>query len=170
MARSQSVGAGLTRGHVCGWREHKGDGIHRHQGKCESFLGFIRGHQGRPYCHSDNGLGRSGYGYINKALYFGDKMSHTLLCPNQLRAYGWKVQDVPKQFDAESAHAIIDPTGTFRMPLEMSGVISYLPTRKPTEKEDRDLRFVRSHLRRPLGALQSVLSRTGAADDCGGYF
>jgi hypothetical protein len=73
--------------------------------------------------------------YINKALYFRDKMSHTLLCPNQLRAYGWKVQDVPKQFDAESAHAIIDPTGTFRMPLEMSGVISYLPTRKPTEKE-----------------------------------
>jgi transposase len=73
--------------------------------------------------------------YINEALYFGDKMSHTLLCPNQLRSHGWKVQDVPKQFDAESAHAIIDPTGTFRMPLEMNGIISYLPTRKPTEKE-----------------------------------
>jgi hypothetical protein len=51
--------------------------------------------------------------YINEALYFGDKMSHTLLCPNQLRSHGWKVQDVPKQFDAESAHAIINPTGTF---------------------------------------------------------
>jgi hypothetical protein len=49
-------------------------------------------------------------------------MSHTLLCPNQLRANGWKVQDVPKQFDAASAHAIIDPTGTLRMPLVMSGV------------------------------------------------
>jgi hypothetical protein len=73
--------------------------------------------------------------YINEALYFGDKMSHTLLCPNQLRSHGWTVQDMPKQFDAESAHAIIDPTGTFRMPLEMSGMISYLPTRKPTEKE-----------------------------------
>jgi hypothetical protein len=73
--------------------------------------------------------------YINEALYFGDKMSHTLLCPNQLRANGWTVQDVPKQFDAESAHAVIDPTGTFRMPLEMSGMISYLPMRRPTEKE-----------------------------------
>jgi hypothetical protein len=73
--------------------------------------------------------------YINEALYFGDKMSHTLLCPNQLRAHGWTVQDVPKQFDAESARAIIDPTGTFRMPLEMSGVISYLPMWKPTEEE-----------------------------------
>jgi hypothetical protein len=73
--------------------------------------------------------------YIHEALYFGDKMSHTLLCPNQLRANGWKVQDVPKQFDTESAHAIIDPTGTFWMPLEMSGVISYLRTRRPTDEE-----------------------------------
>jgi hypothetical protein len=40
-----------------------------------------------------------------------------------------------KQFGAESAQAIIDPTGTFRMPLEMSGVISFLPTRRPTDKE-----------------------------------
>jgi hypothetical protein len=73
--------------------------------------------------------------YIHEALYFGDKMSHTLLCSNQLRVNGWKVQDVPKQVNAESAHAIIDPTGTFRMPLEMSGVISFLPTRRPTDKE-----------------------------------
>jgi hypothetical protein len=73
--------------------------------------------------------------YINEALYFEDKMSHTLLCPNQLRANGWKAQDVPKQFDAESAHAIIDPTGTSRMPLETSGMISSLPTRRPTDEE-----------------------------------
>jgi hypothetical protein len=73
--------------------------------------------------------------YINEALYFRDKISHTLLCPNQLRSHGWKVQDMAKQFNAESAHAIIDPTGTFRMPLEMSGVISYLLTRRPTDKE-----------------------------------
>jgi hypothetical protein len=73
--------------------------------------------------------------YIHKALYFGGRMSDTLLCSNQLRAKGWKVQDVPKQFDAESAHTIIDPTGTLRMPLEMSGVISYLPTWRPTDEE-----------------------------------
>jgi hypothetical protein len=73
--------------------------------------------------------------YIHNALYFGDRMSHTLLCPNQLRANGWTVQDVPKQSDAGSAHAIIDPTGHLRMPLEMSGVISYLRTQKPTDKE-----------------------------------
>jgi hypothetical protein len=66
--------------------------------------------------------------YIHEALYFLDRMSHTLLCLNQLRAIGWKVQDLPKQFEAESAHALIDPTGTLRMPLEMSGIISFLPT------------------------------------------
>jgi hypothetical protein len=49
--------------------------------------------------------------YIHKALYFGDRMSHTLLCLNQLRANGWTIQDVPKQFNMESAHAIINPTG-----------------------------------------------------------
>jgi hypothetical protein len=73
--------------------------------------------------------------YIHEALYFGDRMSHTLLCPNRLRATGWKGQDVPKQFDAESAHAIIDPTGTLRTPLEMSGVISYLPMWRLTDEE-----------------------------------
>jgi hypothetical protein len=73
--------------------------------------------------------------YIHEVLYFGDKMSHTLLCPNQLRANGWKVQDVPRQFDAESAHAIINPTGTLRMPLEMSGIISFLLRQRPTDEE-----------------------------------
>jgi hypothetical protein len=73
--------------------------------------------------------------YIHEALYFGDRMSHTLLCSNQLRATGWKVQDMPKQFNAELAHAIINPTGTLQMPLKMSGVISYLPMRRPTDEE-----------------------------------
>jgi hypothetical protein len=72
--------------------------------------------------------------YIHGALYFGDMMSHTLLCPNQLRSNGWKVQDMPKQFLTESAHAILDPTGTLWMPLEMRGVISYLLMRRPTNE------------------------------------
>jgi uncharacterized protein YqgQ len=72
---------------------------------------------------------------INEALYFGDRMSHMVLCPNQLRANGWKVQDMPKQFKPESAHAIIDPTGRLKLPLELNGIISYLPTRKPMKQE-----------------------------------
>jgi hypothetical protein len=83
----------------------------------------------------DPGTGEVIILYIHEALYFGDKMFHMRLCPNQLRANGWTVQDVPKQFDAELAHAITDPSGHLQMPLEMNGVISYLPTRLPTEKE-----------------------------------
>jgi hypothetical protein len=45
------------------------------------------------------------------------------------------VQGVPKQFDAESVHTTIDPTSHLRMPLKMSGMISYLPTRRPTDEE-----------------------------------
>ena len=33
---------------------------------------------------------------INEALYFGDKMSNTLLCPNQLQHNGLKVDDCTK--------------------------------------------------------------------------
>jgi hypothetical protein len=72
--------------------------------------------------------------YIHEALYFGDKMSNTRHCPNQLRANRWKVQDMPKHFNAESAHAIIDPTGNLWMPLEMSCVISFLPWRIADEE------------------------------------
>jgi hypothetical protein len=73
--------------------------------------------------------------YIHEALYFRDRMSHMLLCLNQLCTNGSKVKDVPKQFDVESAHAIIDPTGHLWTPLKMSGMISYLLTRRLTGQE-----------------------------------
>jgi flavin reductase (DIM6/NTAB) family NADH-FMN oxidoreductase RutF len=37
---------------------------------------------------------------IHEALYFGKRLADTLLCPNQLRAHGLKVEDVPKQFNS----------------------------------------------------------------------
>jgi hypothetical protein len=37
---------------------------------------------------------------INEALYFGDRMNHSLLCPNKLRDFGLIVNDVPKSYDA----------------------------------------------------------------------
>ena len=46
---------------------------------------------------------------IHEALYFGDALSHSLWCPNQLRAHGLVVKDTPKQFDKESTHAIYLP-------------------------------------------------------------
>jgi hypothetical protein len=85
-----------------------------------SFLGFIQSIKDIPIAMVASAWDEPGTGdvtvlYIHEALYFGDKMSHTLLCPNQRRANGWKVQDMPKQLDMESAHAVIDPTGALRM-------------------------------------------------------
>jgi hypothetical protein len=71
---------------------------------------------------------------INEALYFGDRMDHSLLCPNQLRDFGLIVNDVLKRYDADSSHSIIIP-GQIELPLKMQGVISYLETRKPTDEE-----------------------------------
>jgi hypothetical protein len=76
---------------------------------------------------------------INEALYFGDQMHHTLLCPNQLRANGLKVDDCPKQYDKSSTHSIMVPDSDLVIPLSMRGVISGFFTRRPTEDEVADL-------------------------------
>ena len=76
---------------------------------------------------------------INEALYFGDKMNHSLLCPNQLRANGIRVDDCPRQFDETSSHSIYVPEHDLTLPLELRGVISGVNTRLPTEAELEDL-------------------------------
>jgi hypothetical protein len=72
---------------------------------------------------------------INEALYFGDRMSHSLLCPNQLRDFGIIVNDTPSCYDRSSSFSIVLPDSDIEMPLLMRGVISYIETRKPTEEE-----------------------------------
>ena len=70
-----------------------------------------------------------------QTLYFGDRMSHSLLCPNQLRSYGIIVDDTPRQFDSSSSHSIVVPGDNVKIPLEMSGVISYFSSHLPTDDE-----------------------------------
>jgi hypothetical protein len=71
---------------------------------------------------------------IHEALYFGERLKESLLCPNQIRAAGNLVQDTPRQFDPQSAHSITVPD-IVELPLEMHGVILHLRTRKPTAEE-----------------------------------
>ncbi|KAI2493496.1 hypothetical protein MHU86_21046 [Fragilaria crotonensis] len=61
---------------------------------------------------------------INEALYFGDRVDVTLLNPNQLRANGVTVEDVPRQFDSKSSHSIYHPTAKLRIPLSLDGISS----------------------------------------------
>lgn len=69
---------------------------------------------------------------IGQALYLGDKINNTLLCPNQLRAYGVNVDDTPKHLapkDKPSTHSIYSPDDNFSISLYLKGVFSYFPSR-----------------------------------------
>ena len=68
---------------------------------------------------------------LGQALYLGNKLKTTLLCPNQLRAYGITVDDVPLHLapkDKPSMHAIFSPDDDFLIPLSMKGIISCFHT------------------------------------------
>lgn len=72
--------------------------------------------------------------------FFGDKMAHTLLCPNQLQHNaGLNFDDCPKQCDATSSHSNSVPGTDLVIPLTMRGVISGLVTRIPTDEELDDV-------------------------------
>ena len=76
---------------------------------------------------------------IHEALYFGDRLATTLLCPNQLRANGIRVNDMPHQFDKASTHSIhVKSTAEEEIviPLTLDGVISYVADcTKPSEDD-----------------------------------
>ena len=75
-------------------------------------------------------------------LYFGDKLDHSLWNPNQLRHFGAKVYDCPKQFDIDSRFCIEmeDEGGTpVEIPLRLNGIVQYIDTRYPTDDEMAEL-------------------------------
>jgi hypothetical protein len=72
---------------------------------------------------------------MNKALYFGNHLNYTLICPNQLRSFGIVVDDTPKQFSPKSTHSIEVPEDNLTIPLEMNGVVSYVSNHKPSKDE-----------------------------------
>ena len=84
---------------------------------------------------------------INEALFFGEKMPNTLLCPNQMRANGVHVSGTPKQFDPKSTHCIsvCDPDHAgvvLRIPLKLVGVISCFDSDYPSDDDMKSLRRV----------------------------
>jgi hypothetical protein len=69
---------------------------------------------------------------MNRALHFGDRFDHTLICPNQLHSFGIVVDNTHKQFSPKSAHSIEVPGDYLTIPLEMNGVVSYFSSHKPS--------------------------------------
>ena len=70
-------------------------------------------------------------------LYFDEKLNHSLLCPNQMRAKGLTVHDTLTQFDSISTHSITVHRcdSDVVIPLEMKGVASIFESRIPTPAE-----------------------------------
>jgi hypothetical protein len=74
---------------------------------------------------------------MGQALYFGDWLEHSLLCPNQMRANGIEVDDVPMHLasNGASTHSLYSPSDDVRIKLRLHGCLSYIPTRLPTAHE-----------------------------------
>jgi Reverse transcriptase (RNA-dependent DNA polymerase) len=91
-------------------------------------------HGGTAYDHSD------GHTYIldvNNGFNMITDLSTSLLNPNQMRANGIAVDDTPVHLshDGLSTHSIFIPDLNLRLPLQLDGIISFLPTRIPTAGE-----------------------------------
>lgn len=69
---------------------------------------------------------------INEGLYYGTKLDHSLLNPNQLRSYGVRFWDNP--FDDERGLGI-DVNEDLSIPLATKGTKVYFSTRAPTDQE-----------------------------------
>jgi hypothetical protein len=69
---------------------------------------------------------------LNKAIWMGDQMEHTLINPNQLRAYGITVQNNP--FDPAPIF-ISTEDNEFTLTLNSKGMVIGVATRTPTNQE-----------------------------------
>ena len=76
---------------------------------------------------------------FNEALWMGDTLTHSLINPNQLRAFGTLVKDNPYHTDPLG---IKPPPYDFEIPLRTAGTIIYADTRTPTQSELATLPFI----------------------------
>jgi hypothetical protein len=82
---------------------------------------------------------------LNQALYLGEHMEHSLLCPNQARSNGVIVNDVPKHLAptvTDTTHSIVFQEDEVILPLELQGIISKLTIRTPTTDEVENCRWL----------------------------
>ena len=69
---------------------------------------------------------------FHEAIWMGDRLDHSLLNPNQLRAHGIEVQDNP--FHIEAMHIASD-SDEFVYPMHADGTTIYFDSRTPTSHE-----------------------------------
>jgi hypothetical protein len=79
---------------------------------------------------------------FNQALYFGDKLSHILLNPNQMRSFNIIGEDIPKHISTKSTHSFIINEENLTIPMKLNGIISYFNVRTPTLDEIENCQHV----------------------------
>ena len=86
--------------------------------------------------YDDPSSGKTYILHIAQALWLGPDHDESLLCPNQLRANGFQIDDIPLCYSGgKSLNGIYDPETRVTFPFSVKGVISYLPIRTPPEFE-----------------------------------
>ncbi|KAL7516516.1 hypothetical protein ACHAWX_001524, partial [Stephanocyclus meneghinianus] len=75
---------------------------------------------------------------INKVLYFGSQMDHSLINPNQIRAYGIDVSDNPFDKDKDLG---IDHTECF-IPFETAGSTIFFESFVPSDEQLNSLQCI----------------------------
>jgi hypothetical protein len=77
---------------------------------------------------------------FHEALWYGDRMDHSLINQNQLRHYGLYVQDNP--FDRQNPMEIYSPVDEVSISLQSQGTIVYFDSRTPTYHELQECRHI----------------------------
>ena len=73
---------------------------------------------------------------FHQGLWFGPKLKHSLINPNQCRVFGISLCDDP--FDPYRKLSLYDPVSDFEIPLMMSGTICSFTSRAPRDNELQD--------------------------------
>ena len=78
---------------------------------------------------------------MNKVLFFGNDLDHTLINPNQLRHNGFQVFDNPYDFEPSRQMGIV-LNETDRVPFHSEGTTIYFYSRYPTDNDINTLPHV----------------------------
>jgi len=95
--------------------------------------------------YDDEATGTTYILIFGQALYLGDQMKNSLICPNQLRANGLTVDDCPKHLaprNQPSSHSLHAPMEDLTIPLKLKGVTSFFSTRTLTVQEVETCKWV----------------------------
>jgi hypothetical protein len=88
--------------------------------------------------YTDPENGRTYILIINEALYLGDVLAVCYLNPNQMRAHGRIVDDIPQHLAPDPSamtHSIFVPSLILRIPLALKEIVSRIVTHYPSTEE-----------------------------------